>query len=55
MKNIIYFVGLVVVLSFIFKTILFAGGLTLTSVFIAAFFTVVSLFVIDKLSHRRSR
>ena len=55
MKNIIYFVGLVVVLSFIFKTILFAGGLTLTSVFIAAAVTVASLFIIDKLSHRKTR
>ena len=55
MKNIIYFVGLVVVLSFIFKTILFAGGFTMSSLLIAAAVTVASLFIIDKLSHRTTR
>ena len=55
MKNFIYLVGLIAILSFIFNAVLIVGGLTLNSVIIASVFAVLLLFAIDKLPRRRSR
>lgn len=56
MKNVIYFIGLVATLSIVFGSIIhfFGNKYGDIVIVIGAAVSVVSLFVIDRLSHNRS-